>query len=125
MPVDLYQSRRDYHILCKWWAHDEREEFTPDELVYKRTPDGAFWAKEVSPEQDRDNIIGGVFNLDSTHVTLKTPDDCVGLQSKYLVEYQGEFWIVVSVQKSKARKSNTMFASDRNCSHYWYIELRK
>lgn len=125
MGVDLYQNRRDYNVLCHYWKRDERDENTPDELIYKRIPNGCFWAKEMSAEQDRDNIIGGTFNLDSTHITIKSPDDCAGIDSKDLVEYEGEYWIVVSVQKTKARIGNKMFAKDINCSHYWYIELRK
>lgn len=123
--LDIRQSRRGYNVLCRWWHRDERDENTADELIYKRVPDGAFFAKEASPEQDRDNIIGGVFLFDSTHVTIKTPDDCLGLTSKDLVEYEGDYWIVVSVQKSKSKVANTMFMSDKNCSHHWYIELRK
>lgn len=125
MPVDLTQSRREYHEYCRYWHRDERDENTPDEIIYKRNATGSFWAKEMSPEQDRDNIVGGVFMFDVTHVTLKTPDVCVDLVSKDLVEYQGELWIVVSAQQSKAKKSNTMYAKNKYCSHYTYIELRK
>lgn len=123
--LDISKSRRTYNILCRWWHRNEDDENTPDEIIYKRTPSGAFWAKEAVPEQDRDNIVGGVFLFDSTHVTIKTPDDCFGIESKDLVEYEGEYWLVVSVQKSKARIQNTMFARERYCSHFWYIELRK
>ena len=125
MPIDLSVSRRDYPSFCRWWKRDERDEFTSDELIYKRTETGSFWAKELSAEQDRDNLYGGVFNVDSTHVTIKTPDNVMGIDSKDLVEYEGEYWIVVSVQKSKARINNRMFAKDAYCSHFWYIELRK
>ncbi len=125
MSIDLSKSRRDYHVFCRYWKRNESDEYTPDELIYKRIPSGSFWAKEMSPEQDRDNIIGGVFNFDSTHITIKSPDNCDGLDSKDLVEYEGEYWMVVSVQKTKARIGNKMYAKDKYCSHYWYIELRK
>ena len=130
MPIDISQSRRDYNHLCRWWVRDERDQFTSDELVYKRTPSGGFWAKEVSPEQLRNNVIGGTFMFDSSHVTIKSPDNLFALQeetakNECLVEYDGELWIVVSIQKSKHKRGNTMFASDKNCSHFWYIELRK
>lgn len=125
MPIDISQSRRDYHCLCRWWERDERDEFTSDELILKRIPSGAFWAKEISPEQMRNDIVGGVFNFDSSHVTVKTPDNCEKMKENDLVLYQNEYWIVVSVQKSKVKRGNTMFASDKFCSHFWYIELRK
>ena len=125
MGVDLAQSRRSYNELCRYWTRNEDEKYTADELVYKRIPSGSFWAKEVAPEQLRNNVIGGAFMYDSSHITIKSPDNCEKLKNEDLVEFQGEFWIVVSVQKSKAKLSNTMYASDRNCSHYWYIELRK
>lgn len=130
MSIDLAQSRRDCHEECLWWERDERDEFSSNELVHKRAPAGTFWAKEINPEQLRNDIIGGVFRFDSSHVTLRTPDDCFllakrSIESECVVLYQDEIWIVDSVQKSKARKNNVMFAKDKYCSHYWYIELRK
>lgn len=125
MPRDLAQSTRGYNIFCRWWSHDEREQFELDEMIYKRTPSGAFWAKEVAPESMRGNIVGGVFMIDSSRTTIRSPDNCMGLKSEDIVEYQGELWIVVSVQKGKAKHANTMYAADKNCSHFWYIELRK
>lgn len=130
MGRDLAQSIRDYNDFCKWWSRDERDQFTSDELVYKRIPSGTFWAKEVSPEQLRNNIVAGSFMFDSSHITIKSPDNLFNLQktmlkNECLVEYNGELWVVVSVQKSKAKVSNRMFANDSHCSHYWYIELRK
>ena len=130
MGRDLFMSVSGYNVLCRWWKRNERDDensdySNADELIHKRIPKGSFWAKEESPEIDRDNIVGGVFLMDSTHVTLKTPDNCEGLESKDLVEYEGEIWIVDSVQKRKPRKQNTYFARDKHCSHFWYIELRK
>lgn len=125
MPIDLSKSRRKCNEFCRWWKRDERDENTPDELIYKRTATGSFWAEEISAEQDRDNIVGGVFMFDSTHVTIRTPDNCLGMESKDLVLFRDEYWIVVSAQKGQAKKSNAMFVKDKYCSHDWYIELRK
>ena len=123
--LDLAQSRRDYNEYCRFWTRNEDDKYEPDELVYKRIPSGSFWSKEVSPENTRNNVVGGTFMFDSTHITLKTPDNCEKLKSEDLVEFRDELWIVVSVQKSKARTGNRMFVKDQYCSHYWYIELRK
>ena len=125
MSFDPFQSRRNYNICCKWWSRAQYADIEEDELVFNRVPSGHFYAKEVSAEADTDSVIGGVFMLDRTNVTIKSPDDLGKIQSKDLVEYQGEKWVVVSVQKSKARLQKTYFASDKNCSHYWYLELRK
>ena len=125
--IDLRQSRRNCNEWCRWWTRkdSDKEDEVPDELIYKRTPDGQFWAEEISPERLKNNVIGGAFLFDSSHVSIRTPDNCFGLKSEDLVQYQDEIWIVVDAQKSKARKGSTMFASDKNCPHYWYIELRK
>lgn len=125
MSFDLFQSRTNCHELCKWWTRNESTDYEPDELIMQRIPSGTFMAKEVSPEQGQNVIVGGAFMVDKSSVTIKSPDDLSGIKENDLVLYQGEKWIVLSVQKTKARVQNTMFASDKNCSHFWYLELRK
>lgn len=125
MAVDLFQSRRTCNEFCHFWSRNEDEKYEADELVHKRTSSGSFWAEEMSPEQLKNNIIAGSFMFDSDHVTIRSPDDCSVLKQNDLVKYQGEIWIVTNVQRTKARKSQLEYAYDRNCSHYWYIELRK
>lgn len=126
MNFDPFQSRRNYNEVCHWWSRDMREQFDPDELIYKRIPsNGVFMAKEVSPETERNNPIANAWLLNRSGVTIKTPDNVAGLKSEDLVLYQGEKWIVTNVQKIKARIQQTEFATDKYCSHYWYIELRK
>ena len=125
MSFDLFQSRRNYNEPCKWWNRDMRDKYDPDELVHKRVPTGTFMAKEVSAETERNNPVANTWLLNRTGTTIKTPDDVFGIQSECLVWYQGELWLVVDVQKIKARIQQTQFATDKHCSHYWYIELRK
>lgn len=125
MAFDLMQSRKNYNICCKWWSKKQYVDVDDDELIYNRVPSGHFYAKEVSAETVSNNVIGGAFMVDRTSVTIKSPDNLQNIKSEDLVEYQGEKWIVANVQKSKARIQRTYFASDRNCSHYWYLELRK
>ena len=126
MSFDPMQSRHNYNICCKWWSKKQNQDVDDDELIYKRVPTGHFWAKEVSAEATSDNVIGGVFMTERTTVTIKSPDNLSGIEEgKDLVEYQGEYWLVVSCQKSKQRLQKTFFASNKNCSHYWYLELRK
>ena len=125
MSFDLFQSRRNYNEPCKWWSRNESDQFTSDVLIMKRIPSGTFMAKEVSPEMERDNPIANAWLLHRTGVTIKTPDDITGISGEDLIFYEGEKWIVVTAQKIKARIQQTEFARDKNCSHYWYIELRR
>jgi hypothetical protein len=124
MSFDLFQSRRNYNIPCKWWSRNDSDDFSSETLVMKRIPSGTFMAKEVSPEMERDNPIANSWLLQRSGTTIKTPDNIMGIKSQDLVFYEDELWIVVSVQKIKAKMQQTHFASDKNCSHYWYIELR-
>jgi len=126
MPIDIYNSRATYNDKCTWWSRNESEEdIELDELVMKRVPTGSFMAKEVSPLRKQDAQIGGVFQVEKHTITIKSPDDLSSIVQKDLVKFRDEFWIVVSVQRSKSRNQNTFFASDKNCSHYWYLELSK
>ena len=119
------QSRNTYNETCKWWGRNEDDEYTSDELVMKRVPSGTFQAKEINPESKQNRIIGNSFMFDRTNITIKSPDDLGNIKNNDLVLFRGEKWIVVSVQRTKARAQRTFFALDKNISHYWYIELRK
>lgn len=123
--IDRFQSHATYNEKCRWWARNENDDYPPEELVMKRIASGSFWAKEVSPASLRNNILGGVFLFDNTHITIKSPDNLANIKSEDLVLFRGEYWLVVSVQRSKARNQNTYFGKDKDCSHYWYLELRK
>lgn len=125
MSFDLFQSRRNYNEPCKWWTRNENEDFTNDQLIHNRVPSGTFMAKEVSPETERDNPVANSWLLLRSGVTIKTPDNIMGIKPEDVVYYAGELWIVSSFQKIKAKMQQTQFASDNNCSHYWYIELRR
>lgn len=125
MGFDLFQSRREYNEFCKWWSRNESDDFSSDELIMKRIPTGMFLAKEVSSENKQSDIISDSFMFDKTTITIKSPDNLNGLKQHDLILFRGEKWFVVTVQKSKAKIQNTFFANDKNCSHFWYIELRK
>ena len=126
MPLDIYNSRATYNDKCTWWSRNENEEdIDLDELVMKRVPTGSFMAKEVSPLRKQDAQIGGVFEIEKHAITIKSPDNLSNISEKDLVRFRGEMWRVASVQRSKARNQNTFFASDKDCSHYWYLELSK
>lgn len=125
MAMDLFQSRTTYNERCRWWSVKDEDGQESSDLVMKRIPSGSFMAKEIAPESDQDSIIGGIFLVEKTTTSIKTPDDVYGLKKNDLVEFQGERWIVTNVQKSKAKVQNTVYANDRHCSHFFYIELRR
>ena len=125
MPVDLYNSRATYNERCRWWSRNNSDDIDTDELVNKRIPSGSFMAKEVVPRRNQDIQVGGVFNFEKDTITIKSPDDLKNIATKDLVEFRGEIWRIISVQRSKSRNQNTVFGKDDNCSHYWYLELRR
>lgn len=125
MSIDIFQSRRNYNEPCRWWSRNENDDYEDDDLIMKRVPTGTFMAKEVSPEQIQDTVVANTFMFEKNMITIKSPDNLFGIKSKDLIEFQGEKWIVVNVQKSKAKLQNTQYASNRYCSHFWFLELRK
>lgn len=129
MAFDLFQQHRNFNELCLWWLRKETED--EDELVYKRVPEGSFYAKEVNAETSDNNIINGVVMVDRTSVTIESSDDLIDIQTyvkaknNVLVQYQGDYWRVESVQKRKTRAQNSEFAVDSQVSHFWYLSLVK
>jgi hypothetical protein len=123
--IDLRQSRATYHEKCRWWKRNENDDIETDELVMKRVADGFFMAKEVTPNRTQNFTVGGVMRFEKDTITIKSPDNLISIESEDYVEFRGELWRVVSVQRSKARNQNTYFGKDKNCSHFWYLELRK
>ena len=126
MPLDIYNSRATYNVKCRWWHRNETDEdIDLNELVMKRIASGSFMAKEVAALRKQDAQVNGVFAFERHFITIKSPDNLVQIVEKDLVEFNGELWIVDNVQRSKAKNQNTFFAKDKNCSHYWYLELSK
>ena len=133
-------SRRDCHELCKWWSRNENdilnvpsdvpinadEQVIPDDaLIMKRPPNGTFWAKELTSEVYDNGTIGDSFMFDRSTVTIRTPDNVIGLKNNCIVEYQGEKWFVVSVQRKNIRNGMTEFAPENSVPHFFYIQLRR
>ncbi|MCR4661684.1 MAG: hypothetical protein K5765_06795 [Clostridia bacterium] len=125
MSIDIFQSRSGYNVLCRWWSRNESDDYESDELVMNRIPSGQFFAKEMNAEQLMKINLGGSFRIDATHITIKSPDNLIGIKTDDLIEYEDEIWRITNVQKIKAKKQNSFFMADKNCSHFWYIELRK
>lgn len=123
--VDIFMSRRDCFEQCQWWERNEDNQYMDDELIMKNPSSGYFWAKEVTPENVRTNIIGGNFMFDQNTVAIRSPDNLGALKNNDIVLYQGEKWIVIDVQKKHFRERNLEFSTDGNSSHFWYVNLRR
>jgi len=122
---DKCQSHAGYNEKGRWWHRNENDEIETDELIMERVPSGSFWAKEVTPKRTENVQVGGVFVFEKDTITIKSPDNLSQIASEDLVEFRGEKWRVNNVQRSKAKNQYTFFGKDMNCSHYWYLELRK
>ncbi len=125
MSFDLFQSRRNYNEQCRWWTRNEGDNIEENELRYKRVPSGYFNAREVNAEANDKNVIGGIFMVDRTQVTIESPDNLSTIKANDIVEYQDELWRVENCQKKKARIQNSEFANANNVSHNWYLSLIK
>lgn len=125
MGFDLFQSRRGYNERCAWWTRNENDDLPPNEITMRRNPNGYFMAREENPETKRENSIYNTYMVEKTTIIIKTPDNINGIRQKDVVSFRGEYWVVVSVQKTKARIQQSEMADDQNRSHYWYLELRK
>ena len=125
MSFDFFQPRRNFNEHCRWWSRNESDTYEDNELKYKRVPNGHFFAKEVDAETNDRNIIGGIFMIDRTRITIESPDNLSDIKSNDIVEYQGEFWRVDNVQKKKSRQQNSEFVNSNNVSYYWYLSLIK
>lgn len=125
MGFRFMQQHRNYNERCRWWKRNENIEDGDSDLIYKRIPEGIFYAKEANAETNDDNIINGTFMINRTNVTIETLDDILGIESEDFVEYEGELWRVTGVQKRKARIQHSEFGRATDVPFHWYLNLRK
>lgn len=105
--VDLFHGRRANFHRCVYWVRDERDAMgTAEEWVTVNLPSGSFYAKPVTPKNNSANVINGVWMLDSNHIALETDDDVLGISRGSIVRFDGELWLVESVQKSIHNKES-------------------
>lgn len=102
--IDAYASRRVRYEYCKWWARDEGDPIPSSILVATKEPDGVFYAKEEAPRYDSQGQTSSVFMVGQSTMTLSTGDCVDGIGENSIVLYDGEEWIVSSVQKRKVKR---------------------
>ena len=90
MGFDFTQNRRNCNEFCKWWSRNEGDENLADEIIMKRIPTGQFWAEEITGETVQNTQVGNTFMFDRFNVTIRSPDNILGIKNNDLVLYQEE-----------------------------------
>lgn len=102
--IDLNESRRVNYEKVDYWKRDENSTMTTSELVLKKRASGSFYATEMNPKSERNNIVDNSFLFDDSSIILMTRDDVSGLIQNDIVRYEGELWMVTSIQRRKVKK---------------------
>ena len=124
--INLYTSRRTSFIRCKYWSQEEHEDIAnKNEILYKVTPTGEFYASEENAYTNRNNIVNGTFLFDANFIVLKTQDNVSKIMPNDKVwTDDGNFWIVEDVQKAPIKKHRGMMKLDY-CGFEYFISLRR
>ncbi len=105
MSIDIYHSRRTNYRECKYFVRNENTSFGDlDRYILTEMPSGVFYAKEVSPQNDKKDQIANVILYDKKIITLETTDIVDDLESGCIVLYLGHGWMVEQVQRSVCRR---------------------
>ena len=122
--IDLWMSRRDKFIKCKWYKQNEDEMFVGlDEIKYYTAPAGMFYAKEMNSYALENQSLGDAFLVDAHNVTLETSDDVGDIDENDLVEYEGKKWRVNSITTKTVNKQR-QFRTMKKISKITYLALR-
>ncbi len=122
--IDLWTSRRDKFLECKFWSQDEAEENGVDdsEIAYKLSPTGTFYAKELNPYNITNQVLAEAFMAEAITVSIFTEDDISSLKRNDIVEFDGEIYRVEEIQKNPYKKQRQFMKEGYSCSYY--ISLR-
>lgn len=122
MGRDIYGSKRNYFMRCKFYkVDDDNNDFT--ELTYDKKPDGLFYAKKVNALTSQDGTLANVFMFDANTTTIKTQDYVKKLEVHDVVVFDdGTKWRVDNIQRSDIDKEEEFSKRGREIT---YIQLRK
>ena len=122
--IDLWTSRRDKFLKCKFWSQDEAEENGVDdaEIAYKLSPSGSFYAKEMNSYNFSNQILADVFMAESITITIFTEDDVNALKRNDIIEFDGEVYRVEEIQKTPYKKQRQFLK--QGYSNGYFIALR-
>ena len=123
--IDLWMSRRDKFIKCKWYSQNENETYVGlDQIEYFRYPAGMFYAKEMNSYSLENPSLGDEFLVDANNVPLETSDDVKAIEINDLVEYEGLIWRVNS-KTTKPVNKQRQFRKLQHISEVTYLALRR
>ena len=105
--IDIYTSRRTAFEKCRWWARDD-DEVDLETYAHENKPSGSFYAKEANAFANEKGDINGIFLYDENTITLET-QDAVDVKAGDIVEFDGELWHALNVQKREFHKSKQYF----------------
>lgn len=95
--IDIYHSRRNYHLKCHYYKV-AGSHLPYNELVNSTTPNGIFYARRESGQYATNTQANNLFQFEVSTITLKTPDN-VDLDPNDLVKFNDEIWIVQNSQR--------------------------
>ena len=123
--IDLWMSRRDKFIQCKWFSQNETEPYVGnDQIEYFQHPSGMFYAKEMNSYSLENQALGDAFLVDANNITLETSDNVKDIELNDLVEYEGFIWRVNSKTTRPVNKQR-QFRRLRSISEITYLALRR
>ena len=103
MSINLNNSRRSYNIRCRWWKSDVKTS-NLQKLSHENKPAGCFYAREHQPSNRLENFENDLTKIDIQNTVIETQDNVEGINHECLVEYNGEIWIVDTVQSKMQNK---------------------
>lgn len=122
--IDTWMSRRDHFIKCRYWCVDDDDIVPTDRVVHNNYPSGIFYAKEISPKSEENQIVESAFMVKKKSAILFTTDNVVDqerLKENDIVEYLGEYYRVDRISSEKIVK-NQQFS--KKISYKTQITLR-
>ena len=123
--LDLWNSRRDMFIECEWWSVDKRAIIPADQMCYKRTSNGTFFAKEVNSYTSDNQIVESAFMATQKTITLVTGDNLrtpVAIKQNDIVRIGDDIYRVDGIQESPVKKQNQYM--NYGSSRITYLSLR-
>lgn len=112
--VDMFTSRRTMFDLCYFWHRREEElddngivyvDTELNEMIYERSPDGSFYARETNGIDSSNQQVGNSFMFDQSYVSIMTRDN-LDLNQNDIVVFRDKVWRVQSIRKMVIGRQN-------------------
>mgnify|MGYP007012527329 CR=1 FL=1 len=112
--VDMFTSRRTMFDLSYYWHRREEDlddnavvyvDTDLNEMIYERSPDGCFYAKETDGIDSSNQKIGSGFMFDEHYTTIMTRDN-LELNQNDIIVFREKVWRVTSIRKRVIGRQN-------------------